>query len=70
MAGILLAHEGRLDLLKSIFGGGEKTKTPDTLASPGKLKNALRMLGSGNRSGSRRRSGHQPPSTGGQDKST
>lgn len=61
MAGILLAYEGRLDLLKSIFGGGEKSKTPDTLASPGKIKNALRMLGGGKRSGARRGSDTKQP---------
>lgn len=57
MSGILLAYEGRMDLLKSIFGGGDdadkhgKGKIPKTKATPDKIRGALRMLGGGQPAG-------------------
>ena len=57
MSGILLAYDGRQDLLKSIFGGGEtssETAPPKTKATPDKVRGALRLLAGGKPSGSKR----------------
>lgn len=48
MTGILLAFDGRQEMLKAIFGGGDdkdKPKTPTTPATPNKIRSAIRMLG-------------------------
>lgn len=58
MSGILLAYDGRMDLLKSIFGGGDSDtgspgqaggRAPKTKATPDNIRGALRMLGGGRR---------------------
>ena len=60
LRGVLLAHEGRIDMLQAIFGGGKPPpgKTPNVAATPNKLRNALRML-AGDQKGRRQPS---PPS--------
>jgi hypothetical protein len=49
LSGILLAYEGRLDMLDSIFGTGKSDKKSLVPATPQNIKKAMRSLMRGGR---------------------